>query len=161
MPILHCQTLLQGQTPDGKTVQLPPQLALQVKGPIIQVIVTVEQTVAKNLTAQGLTIPAPISGMGLIDTGASVTCIDEDAARQLSLPAIDVVMMTSASHASTQQNVYPIQIQVVGVPIRIQAPRAVGAALKAQGILLLIGRDALVHCTLHYNGLTGQFTLAI
>jgi predicted aspartyl protease len=99
--------------------------------------------------------------MGLIDTGASVTCIDDEAAKALQLPVVDVVNMTSATHASTPSNVYPIQIQLLGVKIVFQAPRAIGAELKSQDLLLLIGRDVLQRCTLHYNGLVGQFTLAI
>jgi predicted aspartyl protease len=99
--------------------------------------------------------------MALIDTGASSTCIDEQAAQQLQLPVVNVVNVASASHSSTPQNVYPIQIEVAGLPISIEAPNAIGAALSAQGLLALIGRDVLQHCTLFYNGLTGEITLSI
>jgi len=71
------------------------------------------------------------------------------------------VNVASASHASTQQNVYPIQIEVVGHPISIEAPNAIGAALAPQGLIALIGRDVLQHCTLFYNGITGEITLSI
>ncbi len=124
MPILHIQFRGQGQKPDGTAVSLPPPVALQIKGPVVQVSVTVEQTVAKNLAQQGLPIPAPTTGLGLIDTGASVTCIDEDAAQALRLPVVDMVNMASASQASAPRRVYPNQIEVVGFPIRLQAPRA-------------------------------------
>ena len=161
MPILHTQIQGQGRTPDGKTIQIPPRSALHLRGPILQVSVTVEQTVAKNLVQQGISIPAPITGWGLIDTGASVTCIDEEAARELQLPAVDVVTMASATDPSTRRNVYPIQIEVIGFPIRLQALRAVGAELKIQDLLLLIGRDVLQVCTLFYNGFTGEITLSM
>ena len=59
------------------------------------------------------------------------------------------------------QNVYPIQIEVVGLPISIEAPNPIGAALAAQGLLALIGRDVLQHCTLFYTGITGEITLSI
>jgi predicted aspartyl protease len=81
--------------------------------------------------------------VALIDTGASVICIDESAAQTLTLPAIDVVTVASASHAASPQNVYPIQVDVAGLPVTISAPRVVGASLAAQGLLLLIGRDVL------------------
>jgi hypothetical protein len=45
------------------------------------------------------------------------------------------------------------------VPIGVGG--AIGAPLAAQGIVALIGRDVLQHCTLHYNGFTGEITLAI
>jgi hypothetical protein len=87
--------------------------------------------------------------------------MDENVAQKLRLPAIDVVTVSSASHASTDQNVYPIQIEVVGLPITINAPRAVGAPLEPQGILVLIGRDVLQHTVLVYNGPAGSISLSI
>lgn len=161
MPILHIQVGVQAQTPDGQQVQLPPPVAMMLRGPCIQVTVAVAQPIAEQLLQQGQTLPPPVSGIALIDTGASVTCIDEDAARQLGLPAVDVVSVASASHATTQQNVYPVQIEVVGMSFTITAPRAIGAPLAAQGLLALIGRDVLQACTLFYNGPAGTITLSI
>jgi predicted aspartyl protease len=109
---------------------------------------------------QGLTVPTPVSGSALIDTGASQTCIDDAIDQQLQLPVIDVVNMTSASHASTQQNIYPVLIEVVG-GIRINVPRAMGANLASQSLAALIGRDFLQRCTLFYNGPSGLITLAL
>ena len=79
----------------------------------------------------------------------------------MALPVIDVVQMASASHAATQQNVYPAHLEVVGSNVHIEVPRAIGAALASQGIIALIGRDVLMQCTLHYNGPLGSFTLSI
>jgi predicted aspartyl protease len=161
MPILNIQLAGEAQTPDGKTVPIPPQVALVQRGPVVQVSVSVGQIIAQQILQQGGTLPPPVSGLALIDTGATTTCIDEEAARQLSLPAIDVVTVASASHAATEQNVYPISIEVVGLPIVVNASRAIGAALKAQGLLVLIGRDVLQSCVLIYNGPSGHFTLTL
>ena len=157
MPILNIQ--LAAQDPSGN--QIPPLVALQQRGPIVQVSVSVEQNIAQQLLAQGVPLPAPERGLALIDTGATSTCIDEAAAARLNLPAIDVVIIASASHASTQQNVHPIQIEVVGLPITISAPRAIAAPLAAQGLVVLIGRDVLRHCTLFYNRPSGSFSLSV
>lgn len=99
--------------------------------------------------------------MALIDTGASTTCIDERAAELHRLPVTDVVMVASASHAATQQNVYPARIEVLGLSITIDALSAVGAPLSTQGIIALIGRDTLSRCTLFYDGVSGSVSLAI
>ncbi len=161
MPILHTQFSAQGKNKQGQVVPVSPGVALQKQGPVLQVTIGLAQSIAAQLLQQGKTLPKPISGMALIDTGASSTCIDDAAAQQLQLPVVNVVNVASASHSSTPQNVYPIQIEVVGLPISIEAPSAIGAALSAQGLLALIGRDVLQHCTLFYNGLTGEITLSV
>ncbi|MCL5611679.1 MAG: retroviral-like aspartic protease family protein [Chloroflexi bacterium] len=161
MPILHTQLTGQAQTPNGKTVPLPPPLALMQRGPIVQVTIGVEQNMAQQLVAQGAQLPQPVSGVALIDTGATSTCIDEVIARQLNLPAIDVITIASASHANSKQNVYPALIEVIGIAIKFNALRAIGVPLANQGIQVLIGRDLLQHCTLFYNGMIGSFTLSI
>jgi predicted aspartyl protease len=99
--------------------------------------------------------------LALIDTGASTTCVDDDAAASLKLPVVDVVTIASASYASTKQNVYPVSFQIQGLPVTVNSLRTVGAPLHAQGLLALLGRDLLQHFTLFYNGWFGQITLAI
>ena len=159
MPILHSQIEGQAKSPEGKTIQVPPGIALQFRGPILQVSVTIEQNSGKGLIAQGKSLPTPRSGIALIDTGASNTCIDEQAAKDLGLPVIDVANMQSASHEKHPCNIYPVQI--ITPIVTLNAPRAMGAALASQGLLVLIGRDVLQNCTLFYNGPTGQFTLSL
>lgn len=161
MPILHIQLNVQAQNNQGQIIQIPPSIGLQRQGPCVQVSIGLAQSIASQLLQQGQTLPKPISGIALIDTGASSTCIDSNVAQQLQLPVVNVVNVASASHTSTKQNVYPIQIEVVGLPISIEAPNAIGAALNSQGLIALIGRDVLQHCTLFYNGITGSFTLSV
>jgi predicted aspartyl protease len=161
VPILHVQYDAKGQTPDGKTVQIPPSIALLQNGPCVQVIISLAQSFAEPLVQQGQSVPQPVVGVALVDSGASTTCIDDKLAQSLGLPVIDVVQMASASHVGTQANVYPIQMEIVGSPIKVNVPRAIGANLTPQGIVALIGRDYLQHCTLFYNGITGQITLSI
>lgn len=161
MAILNLQFAGERKLPDGTTVPVPPQPVLAERGPILQVTVGVGQQIATQVLQAGGTLPPPVSGLALIDTGASVTCIDQDAANLLQLPVIDVVQVASASQAAAEQNVYPIQIEVVGLPITVNAPRAVGASLAAQGLLALVGRDVLQHCVLVYNGPAGSISLSI
>jgi hypothetical protein len=84
VPILNIQ--LAAQDPNGN--QIAPLVALQQRGPVVQVSVSVHQDIAQQLLAQGLSLPTPERGFALIDTGASSTCIDEGTARRLNLPTI-------------------------------------------------------------------------
>lgn len=161
MPILSIQFGGEATDPSGNKLDVPGNLVLFRSGPCMQVSISVAEPVAVQLLQQGKKLPAPISGMALVDTGASTTCIDETVAQKLLLPVTDVVMVASASHAATQQNVYPARIEVVGLSIAINALNAIGAPLAPQGIIALIGRDVLQHCTLFYNGMTGSISLAM
>jgi len=161
VPILHTQLAGQTKTPDGKLIQVPPAIALQQRGPIVQVAVTLAEAMVAALAQQGKPTPPSVNGLALLDTGASSTCIDDEEAQKMALPVIGVGSMSSASHAKTSSNIYPVQIEVTGFPIRFQSPRTMGAALKEHGLLMLIGRDLLMHCVLIYNGATGQITLSI
>jgi hypothetical protein len=163
MPILHYQLNGAANGPDGKPVAIPPIQVLGMRGPVVQVSVSVPAEIAEQLAKASKPCPNPISGFGLIDTGASTSCIDDEAAMQLQLPVVNVVKMASASHAATDRNVYPISFDIVGfgAKITVNSPRVTGAELKVQGLLLLIGRDLLANTCLFYNGPAGQFTLTI
>jgi predicted aspartyl protease len=116
---------------------------------------------AQALLRQGVAVPTPVSGYGLVDTGASRTCIDETTAKQMGLPLVDRVSIASASHSSTLRNVYPVTVEIVGLPHQIHALHAVGAALRSQGLVALLGRDVLESCTLFYNGVSGEITISV
>ncbi len=160
MPILNIQTNFQIPDHSGKLAPGPPALGLTQKGPLLPVLMSLSQSIATQLLQQGQSVQAPISGIGIIDTGASCTCIDDTIAQNLQLPVINIANIHSASHSAVQQNVYPVHIEVVGFGLHVEA-QAVGAQLQTQGLAMLIGRDVLQHCTLIYNGPMGLITLAI
>lgn len=160
MPTFHIQISGQGKTSDGKLFVVPPRVALQQRGSVIEVTVGVEQNMAKALAQQGKSVPQPKPGYALIDTGASVTCIDEQVAADLGLPVVDVGKMSSASHEGHPCNLYPAQITIPPI-LTFQAPRAMGAKIVGQGFVAIIGRDVLQGCVFIYNGGAGQITLCI
>jgi hypothetical protein len=88
MPIFNVQLRAQQATPDNKRIDLPPSVALHRQGPMVQVSVCLEQNAAKPILQKGGAIlGAP--GMALIDTGASLSAIDEDLANELKIPIVD------------------------------------------------------------------------
>jgi predicted aspartyl protease len=156
VPILHIQ-LTKQTTTEGKSVPLSPALALRQRGPVVQVSVTIEQNAGRAFSDH--VWPQPRTGLALIDTGASNTCIDEALARELGLPVVDVGRLSSATHAEQQCNVYPVEIALPTVVL--SSPRTLGASLAPQGLIALIGRDVLQSCLFFYNGPVGQITLSL
>jgi hypothetical protein len=114
---------------------------------------------AKPILAKGGAIGGQ-PGNALIDTGASISAIDEDIAQALKIPVIDQGKMSSASHDSHPCNLYPVQFTIGNVLV-VQVPRTMGAKLKSKGFIAIIGRDILQNCMLVYNGGMGTITLSI
>lgn len=159
MPVFNIQLAAQGKAPDGKIVPIPPQAALLQSGPIVPVTVCLEANYAKPILSKGQAIVSH-GGFALIDTGANVSSIDEQTAKELNLPIVDQGKMSSASHEMHPCNFYPVQI-TLGGKLVLQAPRAMGANLGSKNLVALIGRDILQHCVLIYNGAAGSISLSL
>jgi hypothetical protein len=143
-----------GQTPQNAS------LDLITFGPIVEVIISPHNAIARQLLAQGVN-PPTVTGMALIDTGASMTCVDVQAAATLKVPIVGQMQLASVSHPTSTHPLYPIHIQFSGISVSVEAPRATGTPLASLGIVALLGRDALQTCVLIYNGVAGHFTLAV
>lgn len=52
-------------------------VGLRELGAYFPIEVHVPTQIADALTKQGASVPTPVSGVGLIDTGATITCIEE------------------------------------------------------------------------------------
>ncbi len=104
-------------------------------------------------------MPDAIHGLALIDTGASNTCFDQQAALNAGLPVIDMGMMASASHA--EQDVPVFAGKLVIPEFNIDTEYALGANLDGQHLIALIGRDLLQSAVLVYNGTDGTVSLSI
>jgi predicted aspartyl protease len=145
---------------------LQPGLALAAQGPVVRVTIGVSEPIAEQLRERGEMVPTPVSGLALIDTGTSTTCIAGTVAHEMGLPVSDVVKITSAANHGTAHNVYAVQIEIDGLPIKMHAPRAIGVRLEpgisvGQQLIALLGRDVLYLCTLFYNGPSGEITLSV
>lgn len=134
--------------------------ALERDGVRVPVEIALAASFAQALTGRRGSAPAPISGWGLLDTGASRTCVDRDVVRRLGLPVVGWIEVTSATSSSSLQSLHPIQVRIEGVALELEIPEAIVAPLEGTGLIALIGRDVLRRCTLFYDGIPGRTTLA-
>ena len=63
MPIPHGQYQAEGKAPDGKIIQLPTQVGLMTRGPLVQVTVSLADQIASKLIKQEKAIPASVQGL--------------------------------------------------------------------------------------------------
>ncbi len=69
--------------------------------------------------------------------------------------------MTSATHENEIVPIYAGKLRITGLPFEIKMRSALGANLRPQGLIALIGRDLLENCVLVVNGPDGSFSLSM
>jgi hypothetical protein len=155
-----------------------PEL-LQVAGPLIIASWSVPDQYRAALLAAGRPIPPPVSGELLIDTGASSTCISQQAASELGLQALRLMPNYGAGGIS-QLPVFWVHLAIsitdeksgamrtlereyeaVGVPDLEKAmdPLNLGQGDRRVRLIGLLGRDIMRHATLVYDGPSARYEL--
>ena len=135
-------------------VTLPPGRGLERFGPTIVAIVG--KLAAKGAPQPG--VPPPVQTVALIDTGATVSCIDEKLAKKLKLPVIDRRYVGGVS-GRKKHNVYMAHMIVPSLGAESK-DAFLGVDLSAYQPVLL-GRDFLANTIFTYNGPFRRITLAI
>jgi len=150
---------------DQKGKQSPG--ALTNMGAFFPIEVHVPPKIAEALTKVGKPVPKGVAGLGLIDTGATLTCISEDVLKTLGLNPFDVVNSGTAD-GQKKQNVYPARIVFPTKGWTLDLQKAVGVNLAGQiipktppePIIALLGRNLLQHWIFTYNGAGGFWTVS-
>ena len=134
-------------------------------GPLVSVEISIPAALKAHLSAKGLPIPSPQSGLALIDTGAFATAVDQTIFDALGIPPIDKIT-TTTPHGVSKSPVYPATVSFPGLDV-VEMPmeRVVGCSLKWQSvegkdIIMLLGRDLLQYFLLVYNGKSADIFLA-
>lgn len=146
MPIIDCGFLDDDRRPD--------HIALLNYGPTCQVVVTGIQGDGDSADEDD----SSKSVHALIDTGATLSCIDEGLAQELGLPVVDVQPIAGVAGVQ-DHNVYMGMVIIPGLEFN-QYGRFTGVGMAEQGHKVLLGRSFLSHCIMVYDGLRGQVTIA-
>jgi hypothetical protein len=123
--------------------------------------------IVQILTNAGQPIPKCVTGMGLVDTGATSTCVHEPILQGLGLNAVGIVNCGTAG-GLIQRNIYPARIVFPAQGWALDLNQAVGVDLTGQvinkvppePIIALLGRDLLQHWVFIYNGPGGFWTVS-
>lgn len=147
-----------------KTTKTHAPEAIRVVGAIMQVEVNLPQPLIEFLSEQGKSIPAPSSGMALVDTGASMTCVGETILAGLGIKPIGLVSIGTAA-GLTDRPIFPASLAFPEPKLSVDLSRVVAVDLEGQNIqgvplIALVGRDILRFCQFIYAGSGGFFTLS-
>lgn len=157
MPIIN----LRAESRNEKGEVRPAPEALALSGPILPVTLTLSDASQRAYSEQGKPLPETVSGLAMIDTGATSTCFDQDSARAAGLPVVGTAKMSSTTHADQEMPVFAGKMMIAG-QIVIDVDRGMGANLSSfDGLVALIGRDLLSSAVFTYNGPDGSICIAI
>jgi hypothetical protein len=134
---------------------------LAARGPIIDVSVSIPQAIAAFYTKQQMPLPSPVTGIAMIDTGATRSCVHDSIMKDLKVNPIGIATAHTAA-GPTLQNLYPAHFTFPATNIKIDFTSVAGVDLsgqiiEGQQLIALIGRDVLSLGILVYNGPYGIF----
>jgi hypothetical protein len=136
-----------------------------VHGPLAQIAVGVSEPRRQALIAENKPVPLPFVGRGLIDTGASCTCVDPAVIKHLGLePTGTSAMLTPSTgttpHVCLRYDACIMLFMGNEVHVTHLTLPVAETALAFQGFHALIGRDVLANGMLFYNGPAKALTLS-
>jgi hypothetical protein len=143
-------------------------LPVGVDGPIVTVVLHLSSHRQQVLRRAKQPIPPPITGRGLIDSGASGTAVDLSVVQSLGLLPTGIANIFTPSTGAVPHtcNQYDISLGIVMSPQQVHLASATISVLEArllmqgQGIHALIGRDVLAGGLFVFNGKANTFSLA-
>lgn len=167
MPVFEQNYNINLKNDKGEEVSFDGPHTLAQVGPIVKVLVSPHPDILEELRENGMPAPEPVSGVAIIDTGASVTCIDENVCRALALQPTGVSNVLHAG-GSERRSCYPIQIFFPDLSFGpISAVRAMSAKLtdlenhKSQPYILMLGRDLMHNLMIVYDGIHGRIQICM
>jgi predicted aspartyl protease len=130
-------------------------------GPMVDLLIGMSHQRLQVLSSAGHAAPPLMRIRGIIDTGATCTCIDSEVIARLGLVATGstLVHTTSTGDSPIEYLQYDVDIVVDQAQkhvVRYTLP-IVASPLSPQGFEALIGRDILDCTTLFYNGPEARF----
>ena len=132
---------------------------LQLEGPKIAIEIAVPTVLAEFLARSGLPVPPARKGFALIDTGASITAVDEDVVASLGIQPIGQMKLSTPSQSRSAW-LYAARLTCSGMAMPDpEILDIVGCTLQPQGFIALLGRNFLRNFVLVYDGRAGFFTL--
>src|SRR5260370_8627307 len=104
---------------------------LAALGPILAVSVSIPQALAAFYTRQQIPLPSPITGLALVDTGATRSCVHAPIMSNLGVNPIGVV--TSGTPAGqVLHSLYPAHFTFPATNIEVDFTSVVGVDLSGQ-----------------------------
>jgi predicted aspartyl protease len=129
------------------------------RGPVVPLRVSIPDVWSAALESRGFQLPLPVEGEALIDTGSTISAVDQVVVDRLGLVPLDEEVITTPMGQS-RQTLHPAQVAFLGAPFApLVSDKWIAANLRPFGAVVLLGRDALADFVLTYDGKAGAIKL--
>jgi len=129
-------------------------------GPTIPVTVSLVREHVDHLAKEGKPVPNAVTGLALIDTGATLCMVDVSILEELGVPPSGIENIIGAT-GQGKHPTYPASLSFPGTPIPpIAFTNFIGSNLKDAGIIALLVRNILRDFVMVYNGPGGFVSLS-
>lgn len=151
-----------GAQPGMPQQSTDPVQNLEVNGATLQAQVGPSSQQGGAAPAAGGASPSPSPGsqtlMALIDSGASISCINQSDAQSMGLQQISETQLGGVG-GSEVSPIYAAAITLPQFGVTVDPVQIAGVANPLPNVDMLIGRDILAQLDFNYNGGQGAFTL--
>lgn len=130
-------------------------------GPILPVTIILSSEQRSALVRAGQETPFPVNCWALVDTGATITCVDRPILEKIGArPLGAATVHTTATGSETQTGeYYTVTMAFHGADQAEVAKDIKVLAVDLQGVCVLIGRDLLNRWKFSIDGPSGQFSI--
>lgn len=138
---------------------LGPQ-GLFAGGIVMDMAIAVDAVTVQAMQNGNQPIPPPVTAKALVDTGCTITSIDQTLAQRLGL-AVRGMTTTHTAAGPTTSNQYFVAFSFPGTNLQGKTLHRVQSVnLTGQPFQVLIGRDLMASWIINYNGPTGYISIA-
>lgn len=131
---------------------------LRRQGAVVDVQISIASTAAQAAGQQGQALPATQTVKGLVDTGASISTVSEDAAASAGLVQVGSVEVGGVG-GSGMRPIYAARLSLPQYGVTLDPIEMAGVSISFADVKVLIGRDVLKRLSLDYEGPAGTFDL--
>lgn len=131
---------------------------LRAVGPVVELRLALGLAAEEAFRRSGAAPPTPVAVVGMVDTGASGTVIQQGLPAQLQLNPVGFTTITTPS--STHMRCYRFVVRLLFPNNVVFETTAIEAPLQGQHIQCLVGRDVLSQGVLIYIGYSNLFSLS-
>lgn len=155
-PLFLGEVRMAGQQPPklGQNPQMDPVTNLAVNGAILQVQVSVPAGYQQGGGASS----APQTFTAMVDSGASISCINISAAQALGIPQVSSTQLGGVG-GSSEAPIYAAALNLVQYGVTVDPVQIAGVGNPLPGVDMLIGRDILKQLDFEYKGAEGSFAI--